>query len=1054
MRNPNNLLSKKLSLFYKCRIMMTKVILLMAFVMLASSAFAQGTRTVNGIVLDEQDNPIVGATVVVEGTTIGIITDFNGEFSLNVPQDATTLSVSFIGMQTQKIELANITTFNIVLVSETELLDDVVVVGYGQQKKESVVGAITQTTGEVLERSAGVSNVGAALTGNLPGVTTMASSGMPGEEEPQIIIRSASSWNNSEPLVLVDGIQRPMGSVDVSSVESISVLKDASATAVFGVQGANGVILITTKRGKEGSAKISVSASSTMKVPSKLPNKLDSYDALRARNLAIEHELGVSPDAWDYVRSQEFIDNYRNQTTQEQKERYPNVDWQDALFKDYAMAYNANLNISGGTKFVKYFAAADYAHEGDLFKIYDSGRGYKGGYGYDRLNVRSNLDFQITKSTLLKVNLSGSTGFKKTPWSQSSDEWATAQRWAGAYRIAPDVYLPHYEDGSWGYYPAVSNVSNSAENMAISGKELTTLTRINTDFVLEQKLDFLLKGLSVRGTISWDNNFVEYKRGVSDLNNAPQRKYIDPLTGVVTYESAYDANNNFDFAESVLWRTEGGEVNEDKTERNLDYQAQLNWARNIGNHHVTAMGLFGRKEQAIGNMIPIYREDWVFRTTYDFMSKYFIEYNGAYNGSEKFGADYRFGFFNSGAIGWMISEESFMKNISFLDMLKVRASYGEIGDDVGDRFMYMSTWAYDESKSTQMDIQRNSSSFSWYREVGIGNPNVSWETVKKINIGVDYALLGGLFAGNFEYFHDTRSDILINGDDRAVPVYFGAKPPTANYGGVKTKGYEFELRINKVLNNGIRLWANMNMTHAENEITERDDPELLPDYQKLAGYSIDQTRLYVDNGYINNYDQLYGSPMFNATDNQRLPGDYYITDFNGDGIIDSNDRVPYGFSNIPLNTYNATLGFEWKGLSAFVQFYGVNNVSRSVPLTSFGGSLNTVYDMGSWWNKDDMNADVTVPRYMSTPNSQYSQGSQYLYDGSYIRLKNAEIAYTFGRDKLRKIGLTSMKVYINGNNLWVKSDMPDDRESNFAGGGHLGAYPTMKRYCLGVRFTL
>ncbi|MCW3788995.1 SusC/RagA family TonB-linked outer membrane protein [Plebeiibacterium sediminum] len=1036
---------------------MTKVILLMAFVMLASSAFAQGTRTISGVVLDEQDEPVIGATVVVEGTTNGIITDFNGEFSLNIPDDATILSVSFIGMQTQKIELAGKTTFNIVLVSETELLDDVIVVGYGQQKKESVVGAITQTTGEVLERSAGVSNVGAALTGNLPGVTTMASSGLPGEEEPQIIIRSASSWNGSEPLVLVDGIQRPMGSVDVSSVESISVLKDASATAVFGVQGANGVILITTKRGKEGSAKISVSASSTMKVPSKLPNKLDAYDALRARNVAIEHELGLNPDAWDFVRSQEFIDMYRNQTTQEQRERYPNVDWQDALFKDYAMAYNANLNISGGTKFVKYFAAADYAHEGDLFKLYESGRGYDGGYGYDRLNVRSNLDFQITKSTILKVNLSGSTAFKKSPWNESaSSDWSVAQQWAGAYRIAPDVYLPKYDDGSWGYYPAVSNVSNSAEKIALGGAMTTTTTRINTDFVLEQKLDFITKGLSVRGTVSWDNNFVEWRRGVQDQYNDPQRKYIDPLTGVVTYESAFDANNNFDFAEGVKWTTNGGEVDEGKTTRNIDYQAQINWGRDFGNHHLTAMGLFGRKERAIGNMIPIYREDWVFRATYDFASKYFLEYNGAYNGSEKFGADYRFGFFNSGAIGWMISEESFMKGINFLDMLKLRASYGEIGDDLGrgNRFLYMSEWAYDENRSTAMDVQRNSSPYSWYREVGIGNPDVSWETVKKINIGVDYAFLEGLFAGNFEYFQDKRSDILINGSDRAVPVYFGAAPPTANFGEVHTKGYEFELRINKVLSNGLRLWANMNMTHAENEIIERDDPELLPDYQKLAGYSIGQSRLYVDNGYINNYDQLYGSPQYNATDNQRLPGDYFIIDFNGDGIIDSNDRVPYGFSNIPLNTYNATLGFEWKGFSAFVQFYGVNNVSRSVPLTSFGGSLNTVYDMGSWWSKDNMNGDVTVPRYMTTPNSQYDQGTQYLYDGSYIRLKNAEIAYSISRQKLRKIGLTSMKIYINGNNLWVKSDMPDDRESNFAGSGNQGAYPTMKRYCLGVRFTL
>lgn len=1057
MKDKNYLISQKLSLTNLLRINLIKCCVFLMVILMSASIHAQDTKLITGVVHDENNDPVVGATVVVENTTTGIITDFNGEFSLNVSADAKTIIVSFIGMKTQKIDITNLLKLNVVLISETELLGDVVVVGYGQQKKESVVGAITQTTGKVLERAAGITNVGSALTGNLPGVTTMSSSGMPGEEDPQIIIRSASSWNNSEPLVLVDGIQRPMSSVDVASIESISVLKDASATAVFGVQGANGVILITTKRGKEGSAKISVSVNSTMKVPSKLPNKYDSYDALMARNEAVEHELGISPDSWDYIRSQDFIDNYRNQTTQEQKERYPNVDWQDALFKDYAMAHNANVNVSGGTKDVKYFASIDYAHEGDLFKVYENGRGYDGGYGYDRVNVRSNLDFQITPSTLFKMNLSGSTGYKKTPWDQTtSSDWGVAQQWAGAYRIAPDVFLPQYDDGSWGFYPDISNVSNSARAVSLSGTMLTTSTRINTDFVLEQKLDFFAKGLSLRGMVSWDNNFIEYKRGINDLYNAAQEKYVDPATGQVTYKQAFDANNMFDFAQSILWKTEGGEVRESQTQRNLDYQMQLNWARTFNKHNITAMGLFGRKEQAIGSMIPIYREDWVFRTTYSLASKYFLEYNGAYNGSEKFGADYRFGFFNSGAVGWMISEESFMKGIGFLDMLKVRGSYGEIGDDYGDRFMYMSQWALGggDNGYTTMGLDRSESPYTWYREVGIGNPDVSWETVKKLNIGVDYAFFDGLLAGNFEYFQDKRVDILINGDDRAVPSYFGSEPPTANFGEVHTKGFEVELRVNKVLSNGMRLWADMNMTHAQNEIIERDDPALLPDYQKQAGYNIGQSRIYVDQGYLNTYDQLYGSPSHDANDSQRLPGDYYIIDFNGDGLIDTNDRVPYGYSNVPQNTYNATLGVEWKGFSAFAQFYGVNNVSRSVPLESFGSGMNTVYEMGSWWSQDNTNADITVPRYLSSPTSAYNQGTQFLYDGSYIRLKNAEIAYTINRNKLKKIGLTSMKIYVNGNNLWVKSDMPDDRESNFAGNGSQGAYPTMKRYCLGVRFTL
>ncbi|MCW0483277.1 SusC/RagA family TonB-linked outer membrane protein [Gaoshiqia sediminis] len=1051
MKQTSNFLSQLKSLRVNVRVTLLKSFVLLGVVLISLSGFAQDAKLLTGTVLDELDNPVIGAAVTIKGVTgVGTATDFNGAFSLNVPAGKQTIVISFIGMETQEINVAGKNNITVTLKESSVELGETVIVGYGQQKKESVVGAITQTTGEVLERAAGVSNVGSALTGNLPGVITIASSGLPGEEDPMILIRSASSWNNSEPLVLVDGVERPMSSVDVSSVQSISVLKDASATAVYGVKGANGVILITTKRGKEGAARIDVTANATVKVPSKLPNKLDSYDALMARNIAIEHELGVEPDSWGYIMPQDIINKYRYPANLEESERYPNVDWQDELFKDYAMSYNANINVSGGTKFVKYFTSADFAHEGDLFRVFDNGRGYQSGYGFNRINVRSNLDFQLTKSTLFKVNLSGSSGAKKSPWNQTnSSDWAVAQQWAGAYNIAPDVFLPQYADGSWGFYPIISNVTNSAANLALAGVMTTTNTRINTDFILEQKLDFVTKGLNFRGTISWDNAFVEYNRGVNDLYNDAQQKWIDPATGMATYKKEFENNNKFDFMQGVLWNIAGGTVQNGSTLRNLDYQLQVNWARDFGKHSITAMGLFSRKEQARGSMIPTFREDWAFRTTYDYASKYFLEYNGAYNGSEKFGKEYRFGFFNSGAVGWMISEESFMQSIRFLDMLKIRASYGEIGDDYGARFMYLTQWAYGGNSS--LDLNHGTSPYTWYRESAVGNPDARWETVRKFNLGADYAFLDGLFAGSVEYFRDKRVDILVSGGDRPVPSYFGATPPTANLGKVRTEGYEIELRFKKQLSSQLRVWAEMSLTHAKNEILERDDPALYYDYQKKAGYSINQTTAYVDAGFVNTYDELYGSPTHATNDGYKVPGDYYIIDFNSDGVVDSEDRVPYGYSSAPQNTYNATLGFEWKGWSAFVQFYGVNNVTREVVLNSFGSNLNTVYDMGTWWSLETPDADVTVPRWLSTPS--YNSGTQYLFDGSYIRLKNAEVAYTFDKNWVKTIGLSALKVFVNGNNLWVKSKMPDDRESNFAGGGSQGAYPTMRRYNLGVRFT-
>ena len=382
----------------------------MLFCCVAASA---QSFTAKGVVVDSNGEPVIGAGVALKGNeTVGTVTDLDGNFALSVPDGNAVLVVSFIGMETNEVPVSK-SAMKVILSDDSLMLQETIVVGYGQQKKASVVGAITQTTGEVLERAAGVSSVGAALTGNLPGVVTTQSTGMPGEEDPKITIRSGSSWNGSDPLVLVDGIERPMTSVDISSVESISVLKDASATAVYGVKGANGVILVTTKRGTEGKARIDVGFNATMKAPSKLPNKMDSYDALMARNVSLEHELALmGADSWAYIRPQSFIENYRNQTTVEQMERYPNVDWQKALFNDFAMAYNANVNVSGGTKFVKYFASADYQNEGDLFKLYPNNRGYESGYGYDRINVRSNLDFKITNTTTLKVNLSGSSAKK------------------------------------------------------------------------------------------------------------------------------------------------------------------------------------------------------------------------------------------------------------------------------------------------------------------------------------------------------------------------------------------------------------------------------------------------------------------------------------------------------------------------------------------------------------------------------------------------------------------------------------------------------------------
>ncbi len=1049
MKNMNYLLSQKLSLLNKLGSSLIKGLAFCVVIFMSTSVYGQDTRTITGVVHDDQSEPVVGATVVVEGTTIGTITDYNGEFSLKVPVDAKNIQISFIGFQIQTIEISGRSQFNIVLASETELLEDVVVVGYGQQKKESVVGSITQTTGEVLERAGGVTNVGAALTGQLPGVITYSSSGQPGEEDPNIIIRTQTSWNNSSPLILVDGIERSMSDVDISSVERISVLKDASATAVYGVRGANGVILITTKRGKEGKANIQVRANTTMKIPSKLPEKYDSYDALMLRNQSIERELAVSEVSWADYTPVDVINKYRYPSSLEESERYPNVDWEDVLFKDFATSYNASVNVAGGTKFVKYFSAIDFLNEGDIFKTVDNGQGYESGFTYNRINVRSNLDFQLTKTTTFSSNLFGSNGVKETPWG-FDDAYTTP--WTSAYYTAPDAMMPKYADGTWGYFqPHDAAQPNSVYILARNGLEKQTQTKITTDFKLNQDLDFLLEGLSFELTYSNDNTFKEVDRGISDSTfGNVQRKWINPDTGEEIYELENDAQTQFDFVDQVYWDTNAGSVSTSKTYRKQYYSARINYARSFGAHNVTGLGLFSREKSATGGVFPYYREDWVFRGTYNYADKYMFEFNGAYNGTEMFGPGYRFAFFPSLSAGWMLSEESFMKSMDFLDMFKIRGSWGRIGDDaVSGRFLYADQWVYRGSSYLGAN-SKNTSPYTYYTNTQTGNPDISWETVEKRNIGVDYALFDGLIAGSFDYFNDHRTDILLTGGNRAIPSFFGGEPADGNFGEVKAKGYELEVRLSKKVRD-VRLWANLNMNHAINEVIFADDTEYTPEYQKDAGYSIGQTTSYIDAGYLSSWDDVLGSTIRNSNNDVKLAGDYNIIDFNGDGVIDQDDKAPYDYTSVPQNTYSGTFGLDWKGLNFSVQLYGVSNVTREVLFPTFHESKNNAYVEGSYWTVDG-GGDVPLPRWLALQKDE-ARGTRYWYDGSYVRLKTAELGYTFKKGWTKHVGMNSCKFYVSGNNLFLWTDMPDDRESNFGGSSRSGAYPTFKRITFGVDIT-
>jgi len=399
-----------------------------------------------------------------------------------------------------------------------------------------------------------------------------------------------------------------------------------------------------------------------------------------------------------------------------------------------------------------------------------------------------------------------------------------------------------------------------------------------------------------------------------------------------------------------------------------------------------------------------------------------------------------------------------MKDITWLNRFKIRGSYGLVGNDrlsmneydPDFRWLYSTDWAY----GGQALMGRSSGSrspYTWYREGVIGNPDVHWETAVKKNLGIEYSFLNGLIEGSVDVFSDYNKEVLIQGVDRAVVVYLGGTPPAANLGEVKVRGYEIETKLNHRFTSGLRLWANVSMTHAKDEIIFADDPELLPAYQKSEGYQIGQPRSQLLGDFMNTWDEVYGSTVWEANDDRKLPGEFNIIDFNADGVIDVYDNAPYGYPERPQNTYNSSLGFDFKGFSFFVQFYGVSNVTRFVGFGNFNKQVNVVYEQGDYWTKDNQDAESFVPRYVEKFDRY---GNFYAYDGSYLRLKNAEIAYTFSSGMITRIGVKSLRIFLNGNNLLLWTKMPDDRESNLGGSGGGGAYPTVRRINLGVNVIL
>ncbi|WP_418262477.1 SusC/RagA family TonB-linked outer membrane protein [Flavobacterium faecale] len=1024
-------------------------------VFLCFAIFSAGAQErISGVVKDVGGMPVPGVTIIQKGIAGGGVTDFNGNYTIELKQGEKILEFSYIGFKTVQIVVKNQKTINVTLKEDIASLDEVVVVGYGTQKKESVVGAIGQIKGEDLQKlTMGITNVEEALAGQIPGLVAIQGSGAPGRNDMQIFIRGRASWNGSGgPLILVDGAERDINNIDFNDIENLSVLKDASATAVYGVQGANGVILITTKRGKKGKAQLSLQTNTTFKIVSQLPEKLDAYDAILQANSSIMRELAYAPNSWDRIRPLAIAEKYRNPANEEERLLFPNTNWSDLILKDFAQDYRVNLSVRGGSDKARYFSSLAYQKETDIFdgKSFDNGKGYASEFSYDRFNFRNNIDFDITSSTELSVNLGGYYAKQVSPGNLNLVTNAV-------YELAANAYLPVYPDGAFGRdFSDIFANTNPLVTLSNTGYTTTNYFQINTDFILKQKLDFITKGLKFQGRFSIDNNSRSEQKlndpGADSQENVTYRIFnpTDPFTPIIV-----SPNGVNDFAYRTFPWTVGSEnILNNSIRSNSLYDFSLDYSNTFAKKHsVTALALFRRQKRGVPNNFPIHREDWVSRITYDYDKRYFLDISGAYNGSEKYGPGFRFDLFPAVAAGWTVTNETFMKDVNWLNKLKFRGSYGLIGDDTGgSRFEYQPTWNIGGGAFINPNAANNASPYVFYSEDNVGNANLQWETATKYNFGAEIGFLNNAITAEFDIFGENRSNILIPSSQRAVPEWFGASPPPFNRGEVEVRGYEIVLAANHTFGNGLNIFGNFNFSHAQDLVIDREDPEFTPFYQKDAGYPIGQPRSPIPGNILASLDDLYSStPRVNGQSFIRT-GYYDQLDYDGDGVYNASfDNVPFGYANRPQNTWTTTVGAKYKGWNLSVQFYGTQNTNRNYSSRTFSNQSDTffVHEL-DYWSKDNPTGTRVQPAYSFTQGNSDPRSN--FWDASVTRLRAIALSYNVNKKTCEKLGVKSLTILANGNNLFLWTDLPDDREFNgslTADSQLRGDYPNMARFNFG-----
>ncbi|MCI6119712.1 MAG: TonB-dependent receptor [Prevotella sp.] len=1018
-----------------------KLFLTLTLVLLSIGASAQDKITVTGTVVDGTGETIIGASVMEVGTTNGTVTDFDGNFKLQVKNENAQIRISYIGFTTKTVKVSS-KPMQITIDEDNKTLTEVVVVGYGAQKKESVIGAISQVSSKDL-LSTPTANVTQAIAGKIPGVVTTQTSGAPGMDDATINIRGRATFaGDGSPLVMVDGVERAFSQVAPDDIESISVLKDASATAVYGVRGANGVILVTTKRGKEMKPEVSFTGNFMWGAATRKPNYLNSYDSVTLLEEALKNDGMASQ------YSAADLEMYRKACNGELSGAdallYPNVDWYDEVLNDWAPSQRYNVSVRGGTKRMRYYVSGEMYNQGSLIKNLSTDEyGNSSSPGYNRYAFRANMDFFLSKDLTFSVNFG--TRFENRHGSNTNESSTYYDVFAYLNHTPGWLFPVSYEvqngEETKTLYAGNANFQNNIVAALAKGgyyKGTNTISEIN--LIADYKMDWLTEGLSVKGMVSFD--YDSYYR-----KNFGRTYATYELNDRENYMSQ-DAYNKYNVDGQLTYTKSSSTIYK------LYMEAQINYARRFGKHDVTGMVLYNQNDYRRNSELAKRYQGLVGRVTYGYDDKYLFEFNAGYNGSENFLKGNRFGFFPAFSIGWRLTQEKFMeKTKDWLNNLKIRASYGEVGNDIYNVGGVEQRFLFEEHWISASNYNFGNGTVPAYYEKQYPNYLVTWERAKKYNLGVEFGLFNGMLNGNIDLFYEKRKDILTEYLSR--PQWVGVTMAAGNLGETKNSGYEIELHHSNTIGKEFRYNVGLTYSHAANEIISMDEPAGKTEYRKREGHPINQYFGLICEGFVTSADLADPNFPVSTYSNNVQVGDLKYKDMNNDGFIDDRDETFIGYSDIPENTYALSLGATYKGWGFEVMFQGVDHVSRYYDADAMyafynNGKAKDIH-LGRWnpsLSESENLANATYPllHYGSTGDHNQRQNSFFLKNGAFVRLKNVELSYTLPASWIQKAGMSSARIYVNGNNLitWDHLDGLVDPESNGS-----SRYPLLKTFNVG-----